>query len=90
MLKKYEDFAYRSKISIWIAFVVLCICLSQMQPGLHMIFSLPLIGASVFLLRWVARWEGKHHHITMQPGYEPLVPDKSVGESHPDRRYMTQ
>lgn len=55
----FGQWAKRTKLSVWLSFIVLCIALASMQPGLQMIFWVPILLVLVFGLRWVSHLEGK-------------------------------
>jgi hypothetical protein len=55
-----NEFVRKVRPAKYAGFVTWGICLSQMQPGLHMLFSLPLLSGAIFALWALARWEGSH------------------------------
>jgi hypothetical protein len=57
---KFREFVHKSKLSIWLVLIFIILAESQMWPGLHQIVWLPIFIAWGFLLRWVARFEGRH------------------------------
>ena len=54
-----SQWAKTSNLSIWLSLFTLCIAFAAMQPGIHMLFWVPLLTALIFCVRFIARLEGK-------------------------------
>jgi hypothetical protein len=49
-----------NRASIWLAFVVLVLAATMMQPSFASLVTILLIAAFLFALRWAAHLEGRH------------------------------
>lgn len=58
MVSAINAFVERNNLSTWLTVAFVLFAVAMMEPGVHMIVSLPVLAALGFSVRWAAKAEG--------------------------------